>query len=83
MLQMFKYEAWPQSTQDTLSSIDNFIDGDFHTKKRETNNKILLYAFLLSVRCIDNVQCVCAQMVAVLRTETFITFHLTPFFFQE
>ena len=34
MSQMFRYEVWPQSTPDTLYTVDDFI-GDFHTKKRE------------------------------------------------
>ena len=30
------YEVWPQSAPDTLFTVDNFNDGDFQTKKRET-----------------------------------------------
>ena len=71
MPQMFQYVVWPQPAPDTLHNVDNFTDGDFHTKREELNFNILLYAFLLFVWCDNGVQCVCSRMVAILRTDTF------------
>ena len=36
MSYIFKYEVWPQSAPGTLCIVVDFIDGDFHTKKRVT-----------------------------------------------
>ena len=36
MSQMFQYEVWPQSAPDTLYTVNDFIYGDFHSKKRES-----------------------------------------------
>ena len=34
MSQMFQYEVWSPPAPDKLYAIDDFIDGDFNTKKR-------------------------------------------------
>ena len=52
---MLQYEVWPQSAPDTLNAFDDFIDGDFHTKRRKLNDKSFLYAFLLFFGCVDDV----------------------------
>ena len=41
-------------------------------------DKSLLFAFRLFVGCLDGVQCVCARMLAILHTETFMSFHFDP-----
>ena len=62
MSQMFHYKVWPQPMPDMLYTVDDFIDGDFQTKKGgKLNHKILLhvlfvYAFLMFVGCIDGEQ---------------------------
>ena len=42
----------------------------FTLKRGKVKDKILLYAFLLFVGCVDGVQSVCARIVAILHTET-------------
>ena len=34
MSQIFQYEVWSPSAPNKLFTIDDFIDGDFYTKKR-------------------------------------------------
>ena len=51
MPQMFQYELWSQSVTDRLLTVDDFIDGNFHIKKRKLNDKILLYAVCFSLVC--------------------------------
>ena len=43
---------WLQSAEDELYTVDDFIyHGDFHTKKSEINDKILLCAFFFLFVC--------------------------------
>ena len=51
----------------------------FSLKRRKLNGESLLQAFLLFVGCVDDVQCVCARVVAIIYSETFVTFHLDSF----
>ena len=42
--------------KDTRFTVDDFIDSHRYTKKSKLNEKILLYAFLVFVGCVDGVQ---------------------------
>ena len=75
---MFQYEVWPQCMPEMLYTADNFILVIFRLQNWKCRNKILLYVFLLVVRFGNSVQCVCACMVAILYTETSVTFHFDP-----
>ena len=59
---MFQREVWSPSAPDKLYAVDDFIDGDFCTKKG----------------CVDNVQCACAFMVTILHIGTFVKFNFDP-----
>ena len=68
-----KYGHNPRPIRCTMLKI--LLIAIFTLKRGKLNHKILPYAFLLLVGCVDGVQFVCLRMVAIFHTETFVTFH--------
>ena len=56
---------------------------DFHEKQVKLNGENLTVCVSVFVRCVDGVQGVCARMVTILHTETFLTFDVDPSLFQD
>ena len=44
MSQMFPYEVWLPFAPDKLFTVDDFIDGDFYTKKRYMSGAPTVYS---------------------------------------
>ena len=57
---------------DMLYFVVYFIDDNSYFKK------YCMRFFLFFVGCVNGVQCVCAQIVAILHIETFVTFDFDP-----
>ena len=69
--------------KDKLYIADDFIDGYYCTENGELNEKTLLYVFDFFVGCVNGVQHICAQTVAIHHIEKYVTFDSDPFLFQD
>ena len=62
---------------DTLSTVDNFIEGNFTLKTSTKRENLNVYVSCF-VGCVNGVQRVSARMVAILNIEIFVTFDIYP-----
>ena len=82
MSQMIQYEIYCRRPRVvTLCIVGDFIGdngGNFYTKKINCKGKSYCMRFFFFVWCVNDVQHVCARMVAILHIGTFVTIGSNP-----